>query len=68
MNNTINEKLGAWLLVDGNTKNQLAAILGISRPSLNSKLAGKTPWKWDEVVTIARLTSCTLDELAGLND
>lgn len=65
MNRLINEKLGAWLLKSGNTKDKLAAELGISRPTLNGRLDGKSKWQWDEVVEVARLTCCSLDELAG---
>ena len=65
MNRLINEKLGAWLLKGGNTKDKLAAEIGISRPTLNGRLDGKSKWQWDEVIEVARLTCCSLDELAG---
>lgn len=65
MNKFINEKLGAWLLVSGNTKDKLAAEIGITRPTLNGRLDGKSKWQWDEVIEIARITRTTLDELAG---
>ena len=60
----INEKLGAWLLVEGNTREKLADEIGITRPTLNGRLSGKTPWMWEEVRKVARLVGCSLDELA----
>lgn len=65
MNRIINEKLGAWLLESGNTRDKLAAEIGISRPTLNGRLDGKSKWQWDEVIEVARITGCTLNELAG---
>ena len=67
MNDRINEKVGAWLLEDGNTRIRLAAELHISRPALDKRLNGKTKWKWEEVLVVARLTGSTLDDLAGLS-
>lgn len=66
MNQLINEKLGAWLLAEGHTKEVLAAEIGITRPTLNSRLSGQSRWLWDEVVQVARITGCTLNELAGV--
>ena len=67
MNEIINEKVGAWLLEDGNTRTRLAREVGISRPALNNRLNGRAKWNWDEVIEVARVTGCTLDELAGLS-
>ena len=66
MNERINEKVGAWLLEEGNTKTVLAERIGISRPALNKRLDGRAKWKWGEVVEIADLTNCSLNELAGM--
>lgn len=66
MNDKINEKVGAWLLCNGNTQEQLADILGITRPTLRTRLAGASMWRWSEVVQISKLTNCSLDELAGI--
>lgn len=67
MNMIINEKIGAWLLEDGNTRTRLAGEVGISRPALNMRLSGRAKWNWDEVIEVARVTGCTLNELAGLS-
>ena len=68
MNRVINEKLGAWLLVSGNTREKLADEIGITRPTLNGRLDGKSKWMWDEVVEVARITGCSLNELAGIRE
>ena len=68
MNDIINEKLGAWLLVNGNTRSKLAEEIGISRPTLNTRLAGKSNWEWEEVIRIAKTVGCTLNDLAGISD
>lgn len=67
MDERINEKLGAWLLITGNTRTILAKELGISRPTLSGRLSGATKWKWDEVVEISRLLNCSLNDLADIN-
>lgn len=67
MKSIINEKLGAWLLVNGNTREQLAESIGITRPTLQTRLNGDSEWKWGEVVKVARITGSTLDELAGVS-
>ena len=67
MNRIINEKLGAWLLKSGNTREKLADEIGITRPTLNGRLDGKSKWQWDEVIQVARITECSLNELAGIS-
>lgn len=60
----INEKLGAWLLRQGNTRELLAKALGMTRPTLNSRLK-EGGWSWHEVKAIAQLTGSSASELAG---
>lgn len=67
MNKIINEKLGAWLLKSGNTREKLAEEIGITRPTLSGRLDGKSKWQFDEVVKVAQLTGCSLNELAGIS-
>lgn len=55
----INEKVGAWLQMPGNTKEKMADELGITRGSLLNKLQGRSPWQWLEVCAIAQLVGCT---------
>ena len=66
MNDRINEKVGAWLLCEGNTRERLANEVGLSRPQLNKRLNGTAKWKWDEVLAISRLLGCSLNCLAGI--
>ena len=65
MKEIINEKIGAWLL-KGNTRERLAEELGISRPALSNRLKGEAKWSWEDAINIARVTGCTLNELAGI--
>ena len=65
MTDIINEKLGAWLLDSSHNRQQLADEIGITRPCLRDRLNGRTKWNWDEVLRVAEITGCTLDELAG---
>lgn len=66
MNKVINEKIGAWLLVAGNTRDKLADSIGITRPTLASRLNGDSRWYWEEVIKISKITGATLNELAGI--
>ena len=66
MNDRINEKLGAWLLKEGNTQELLASKIGISRPTLAGRLNGKSKWNWEDVIRISQLVGVSLDELAGI--
>ena len=63
----INEKLGAWLLEDGHTREQLATELGMTRPTLANRINGKANWEWDEVIRVSHLVGCSLDDLAGVH-
>ena len=66
LGNPINEKVGAWLLVDGNTRSSLAEALGISRQSLAGRLDGSAKWGWEEVVKLAEILGTTVNALAGM--
>lgn len=64
----INEKVGAWLLVNGHTRDELAAAVGITRPTLNARIDGAAPWKFAEVVKLADVLGVSLNALAGIPD
>lgn len=66
MTDQINEKIGAWLLKEGNSRSLLAEELGISRPALLNRLNGSSKWNWDEVLRLSQLLGCSLNELAGV--
>lgn len=58
----IAEKVGAWLLTSGNTKQLLADKLGISVGTLNNRLSGEFEWSWNEVCTLAEIIGCSLSD------
>ena len=62
---TINEKVGAWLL-EGHTRAELAARIGISRQTLDTRLTGASRWLWREVIELAQVLGVTLNALAGI--
>lgn len=62
MKQGINERLHAFLST--HTEDDLADAIGISRPTLDARLSGRIEWSWREVVRIASLVGCSLDELA----
>ena len=67
MTDVINEKLGAWLLKSGNTRDVLAEKLNISRPALQNRLNGTSKWYWEEVIRVSQITGSSPNELAGMN-
>ena len=67
MTDRINEKLGAWLLKEGHTRELLANEIGISRPALLARLNGTSNWNWEEVVRVAQITDSDLNDLAGIS-
>ncbi|OUP10964.1 helix-turn-helix transcriptional regulator [Collinsella sp. An2] len=58
----IAEKVGAWLLISGNTKAKLANDLGMSVGTLNNRLSGETEWSWKEVCDLAEIINCKLSD------
>ena len=64
----INQKVGAWLLVSGNTREKLSDAVGITRPTLASRLDGTTQWRFCEVVRLADVLGVSLNALAGITD
>lgn len=68
MTQRINEKIGAWLLEKGHTRDILADEIGITRPTLNGRLSGASEWNWCEVIEVARVTNTSLNELAGITE
>lgn len=59
----INKKIGEYLLKPGNSRTALAREIGLSTFTLNSRIAGKSEWKWGEVVKLAEVIGCSLDDL-----
>lgn len=59
----LRRKVGAWLLGRGNTKQKLAAYLGITTQTLNNRLGGSFDWQWREIQLLADLFECSTDDL-----
>lgn len=57
----INKEIGAWLLVNGNTQDKLAEVIGLTRPTLATRIDGDSDWKWSEVCKLADLFSCSTE-------
>lgn len=69
MTNTINEKIGAWLIADKqHTREYLAKHLGMTRQTLSGRLSGKSEWTWREVMTLCKLTNSTPNAMANMPD
>lgn len=58
----IAEKVGAWLLIAGHTKQLLAEKLGMSVGTLNNRLSGEFEWSWSEVCQLAEIIGCHLSD------
>lgn len=61
----INANVRAYVAENGITMGNFAEKIGICRTTFYNKLNGESKWYWDEVIEIARLTCCSIDELAG---
>ena len=59
----ITEKVACWLSEPGNSKAELARVLGVSRPTVARKLSEERPWTWPEAKAIAKLCNCTIEDL-----
>ena len=64
--NRINEKVAAWLMLEGNSMGKLADELGINRATLRLKLRGQNDWTWSQAIAVADIIGCTPNELAGV--
>ena len=62
----VTAKAAEWLAIENNTKAELCERLGITMPTLNKRLQGKSKWTFSDAQKIAALTGCTLNDLAGI--
>ena len=60
------EKVGAWLLKEGNTKTRLANALGVSVGTLNNRLSGDCEWTWSEVCALSDILECPLSDFRAV--
>lgn len=63
MSQVMQEKVGAWLIEPGHTKQGLASMLGMTTQTLNNRLRGTYEWTWSEILTISKILGCTTEEL-----
>lgn len=61
--NGIDEAIAAYLRRTGKTQAELAEELGMSENTLSWKRRGKREFKLSEVIRIAEVTGCSLDEM-----
>ena len=62
-NMAIRERLGAYLATSGATKQSVAASLGITTVTLNSKLKGDSEFTLTQAFDLADLIGCSVDDL-----
>lgn len=62
----VTAKAAEWIVIPGNSKQELSKVLGIARPTLDRRLTGRSQWTWVEAKKIAELTGCTPNDLAGI--
>lgn len=60
---SIKERVGAYIERTGTTKSELADMLGMSRVTLHSKLAGQTEFRLSEAERLAQILGCSVDDL-----
>lgn len=61
--NQINKEIGAWLLISGNTQSLLAKKLGMSRPTLITRIKSPETWSLGEVKKLAEIVGFDADKL-----
>lgn len=61
----INAAINEWARGEGSPA-YLAGKLGISVQELGLLMSGLHQWEWEQVRTVARVTGCSLDRLAGI--
>ncbi len=63
MNQTIKNRIAAWLIEPDHTKQGLASQLGMTAKTLNTRLDESVDWTLGEVRILAALFGCSIDEL-----
>lgn len=57
-------KILEWMEREGMTKSRLAELLGMSRPTLYSRIEDGA-WSLEDAFKLSRLIGCTVDDLVG---
>jgi len=63
LRNTVNGNVAALMAVKGYTKDQMAALIGMSRASLNNRLSGSNTWTCDDIALIAKAAQCEPEQI-----
>lgn len=59
----IKENINAYVDKHGTTIVELAKAVGISRSSLYDKMAGRSPWMLNDVISLADHMGCSVQDL-----
>lgn len=61
------ERVTAWIMfamkMQSKTQQDIAELLNLPTMSVSRRMAGKTPWKFEEVVTVVSFLGGRLEEI-----
>ena len=61
------ERVTAWIMftmrMQGKTQQDIGELLDLPTMSVSRRLAGKTPWKFEEVVTVVSFLGGRLEDI-----
>jgi len=61
------EKVTAWIMytmrMQNKTQQDIAEVLNLPTMSVSRRMAGKTPWKFEEVVTVVSFLGGRLNDI-----
>lgn len=63
LRNTVNGNVAALMAVKGYDKDKMAALIGMSRASLNNRLNGSNTWTCDDIAMIAKVAQCEPEQI-----
>lgn len=63
MNRNMNNRIAVWLQETGHTKQDLAAMLGMTPRTLQNRMSDTYEWSWYEVQALAEILGCSVEEL-----
>lgn len=63
LRSTVNGNVAALMAARGFSKDQMAALIGMSRASLNNRLNGSNAWTCDDIAMIAKVAQCEPEQI-----
>lgn len=63
LRSTVNGNVAALMAVKGFSKDQMAALIGMSKASLNNRLTGANAWTCDDIAMIAKVAQCEPEQI-----